>query len=250
MAPLACECSFPFNLLKTLSFDFSDCMWSLDTDLGMHLTLWTDSKSYVPAHHSKCTVLVLLMFSCTVHGISFCSAPRLALMAIIWCLVAPFNLVEAYLTFPKVFILILRHATSLRLSLLPGPALIQADLDYQKTDVDQKTQQYVSACQGPSAKLDKDFIMCIEIGLSILLSVQIIQAFISIFRCDKCACIKGTFSYNHGFWNRCSHISHHRVGAKVAYVNFCTSWAICDGVWPSVKKEKSARSPGVSVTQC
>ena len=78
------------------------------------------------------------------------------------------------MTFPKVVILILRHATSLRLSLLPGPALIQADLDYQKADVDHKIQQYIGTCQGPSAELDKAFIMGIEIGLSILSSVQII----------------------------------------------------------------------------
>jgi len=73
------------------------------------------------------------------------------------------------LTFPKVVVLILKRATSLRLSLLPGPALIQADLDYQNSDVDQNIRQYISASDGPSAELDKDFIMGIEIGLSILL---------------------------------------------------------------------------------
>jgi len=45
--------------------------------------------------------------------------------------------------------------------------LIQADLDYQKSDVDQKIRQYVGASQGPSAELDKAFIMGVEIGLSI-----------------------------------------------------------------------------------
>jgi len=97
-------------------------------------------------------------------------------------LVVPFNFVGAYLTFPKVLVLIFRHATSLRVSLLPGPALIQADLDYQKADVDQKIQKYVSTCQRPSAKLDKAFIMGIEIGLSILLSAQTIQSFCFQFR--------------------------------------------------------------------
>jgi len=61
--------------------------------------------------------------------------------------------------------------------LLPGPALLQADLDYQKADVDQKIQQYISTCQKPSAELDKAFLMGIEIGLSILSSVHIIQSF-------------------------------------------------------------------------
>jgi len=48
--------------------------------------------------------------------------------------------------------------------MLPRPALIQADLDYQQADVDEKIQQYVSASQAPSAELDKAFIMDIEIG--------------------------------------------------------------------------------------
>ncbi len=93
------------------------------------------------------------------------------------------------MTFLKVIILIFRHATTLRRSLLSGPALIQADQDYQNSDVDQKIQQFIGASQGP-AKLDKDFIMGIEIGSSILLLVQS-KAVISNFRCDKCARIRG-----------------------------------------------------------
>jgi len=97
--------------------------------------------------------------------------------------------------------------------LLPGPALIQADLDYQNTDVDKKLQKYIGASQGPSVELDKAFIMGIEIGLSFVFPVQII-AFISNFRCDKCAHIRGIVGYN-GFWNWCSHTSHHHVGVMV-----------------------------------
>ncbi len=93
------------------------------------------------------------------------------------------------MTFPKVVVIILKHATSLRLSMHPGPALIQADLDYQNSDVDQKIQQYIGASQGPSAELDKPFIMGIEIGLSIFLMVQS-TAFISNFRFNICAHIK------------------------------------------------------------
>ena len=68
------------------------------------------------------------------------------------------------MTVPKVVVLILKHTMSLRLYKLPGPALIQADLDYQKADVDQKIHQYIGASEGPSAELDKAFIMDIEIG--------------------------------------------------------------------------------------
>jgi len=52
-----------------------------------------------------------------------------------------------------------------------GQALIQADLDYQKADLNLKIQQYIGASQGPSAELDKAFIMGIEIGSPILFSV-------------------------------------------------------------------------------
>ncbi len=92
------------------------------------------------------------------------------------------------MTFPKLkaIILIFKHATFLRHSLLQGPALIQADLDYQKADVDQKIQEYVAASQGPSAELDKGFIMAIEIGLSILMSVQIVSSIYFQLQVDKC----------------------------------------------------------------
>src|SRR6266404_7760244 len=80
---------------------------------------------YVTANHLRCTVFVLLLFACTANGISFCSTPFLALVAIILLLVVPFNLVGAYLTIPKVVIIILKSMTSLCLSMLSQPALIQ-----------------------------------------------------------------------------------------------------------------------------
>ncbi len=73
-------------------------------------------------------------------------------------------------------VLILKHATSLRHSMLPGPAFIQADLDYQEADADQKIQQFVAASEGHSVNLDKAFIMAIEIGPSILIFVQIVTS--------------------------------------------------------------------------
>jgi len=57
---------------------------------------------------------------------------------------------------------------------VPQLALIQADLDYQKADVDQQIQQYVATSQTHSGELDRDFIMAIEIGLSIFVFVYII----------------------------------------------------------------------------
>ena len=46
--------------------------------------------------------------------------------------------------------------------MLPGPALIQADLDYQMAGVDKKIQQHIVASQGYSVELDTAFIMAIE----------------------------------------------------------------------------------------
>ena len=111
------------------------------------------------------------------------------------------------MTFPKVIVLILKRATSLRHSLLPGPALIQADLDCQKEDVDRKIQQYVGTSEGPSAELDKAFIMAIEMDSVCLFSClsKSYKAFTFTpnFRCDKCV-QKGIVGYN-GFWNWCSY---------------------------------------------
>jgi len=86
-------------------------------------------------------------------------------------------LIRVYLTFPKAVVLIFKHATSLRHSMSPVPALIQADLNYQKADIDQKIRQHVAASQSHSAELDRAFIMAIEIGSSILMFVRIIQSF-------------------------------------------------------------------------
>ena len=66
------------------------------------------------------------------------------------------------MTFPKAVVLILKHATSLCHSMSPGPALIQADLDYQTAGVEKKVQQHLMASQRHSAELDSTFIMAIE----------------------------------------------------------------------------------------
>ncbi len=46
--------------------------------------------------------------------------------------------------------------------MLPGPALIQADLDYHMAGVNKKIQQHIIASQGRDVKLDMAFIMAIE----------------------------------------------------------------------------------------
>ncbi len=122
------------------------------------------------------------------------------------------------MTFPKVVVLLLKRVTSLRLYKLPGPALIQADLDYQKADVNQKLQEYVSASEGPSAKLDNTFIMAIEIGSVRLFSClfKSYKAFISNFRCDKWLLCTKRYCWLQCFLDLAFLLMTGHIGAKVA----------------------------------
>jgi hypothetical protein len=72
-------------------------------------------------------------------------------------------------------ILILKHATSLRVSNISSElALTQAELAYQKANIDLKIQQFLkTSSQEHSIQLFSDFIMGIDMGLFILGSVTI-----------------------------------------------------------------------------
>jgi len=99
------------------------------------------------------------------------------------------------LTFPKAVVIILKHATSLRHSMLPGPALVQANLDYQRAGIHKKIQQHVVVSKGHSAELDRAFIMAIQMVRHFLCLLKSYEAFISNFRCDKFVCIlRGSIS--------------------------------------------------------
>jgi hypothetical protein len=66
--------------------------------------------------------------------------------------------------------LILKHATLLRFSNLPEAALTNADLDYQRENIDDTIQQYLkSYALKLSVEQFADFIMSTEIGWFILL---------------------------------------------------------------------------------
>ena len=107
-----------------------------------------------------CTTVICV--HCSLYSFFSALLPAWASVVVIWYLVFPIISVRPYLTFPKAVVLILKHATSLRLSMLPGPALIQADLDYQRVDVDKKIQRHIVVSRGHSAELDKAFVMAIE----------------------------------------------------------------------------------------
>ena len=71
----------------------------------------------------------------------------------------------------KAVTLILKHATLLRTSNLPEAALTNADLDYQRANIDGFIQQYLTACASDvSVEQFASFIMGTDIGLFFLLS--------------------------------------------------------------------------------
>ena len=87
-----------------------------------------------------------------------------------WCLVGCVFMFGAYFTFVQAVTLRLKHATLLRSSNIPKAALIKADLDYQRANIDESIQQYLTTCASDvSVEQFAGFIMDTEIGLFILL---------------------------------------------------------------------------------
>ena len=80
-----------------------------------------------------------------------------------------------YLTLVEVVILILKHATILRLSNRPEEALILAGQDYQDANIDLKIQEHLKGFT-PKDSVEKfaDFIMATNIGLFIHSSIMTI----------------------------------------------------------------------------
>ena len=86
------------------------------------------------------------------------------------CLVYYVFIFRVYLTIVKAVSLILKHATLLRTSNLPKAALTNVDLDYQKQNIDESIQQYLTACASDiSVEQFASFVMGTEIGWLILL---------------------------------------------------------------------------------
>ena len=100
------------------------------------------------------------------YDIFLSSSLSLVLTVTIWSLVFYFTIFRVHLTFVEAVILILKHATLLRLSnLSPVSALTQAELDYQEANVDLKIQQHLTvSSQEHSVELLMGFIMATEIG--------------------------------------------------------------------------------------
>ena len=70
----------------------------------------------------------------------------------------------------KAVTLILKHATLLRASYLPKTALTTVELDYQRENIDESIQQFLTACASEvSVEQFAGFVMGTEISLFILL---------------------------------------------------------------------------------
>ena len=104
------------------------------------------------------------------------SLSTIILAKIIWSLVFYFIVFRLYLTIVKVVILILKHATFLRLSNQPEQALTLAEQDYQKAKIDWKIHELLKAFT-PKNSVEKvaDFIMATNIGLFIHSSLTTIS---------------------------------------------------------------------------
>ncbi|KAH9023331.1 hypothetical protein EDB85DRAFT_327348 [Lactarius pseudohatsudake] len=96
--------------------------------------------------------------------ISSSSPPVLA--AVIWPLVLfQFILSTVHLAFIEAVIIILKHATPLRLSKLsPTSALTQVELEYREANIDSKIRQHLTASSSQEhfVELHASFIMAID----------------------------------------------------------------------------------------
>jgi hypothetical protein len=95
--------------------------------------------------------------------------------------------------FLKAVLIILKHATFLRLSNNRKSALSQANLDYKKANIDLAIQQHLLV-YSPKDSVEQcvGFIMATDIGRLVLLSFAITshQAFSTILVFSKCQCIE------------------------------------------------------------
>ena len=86
-----------------------------------------------------------------------------------------------YLTIVKAAVIILKHATLLRLSNIPSKlALTHAEMEYWEANIDSKISEHLLvSSQEQSIELFAGFIMATDIGWSFLASLSIIshQAF-------------------------------------------------------------------------
>ena len=148
-------------------FIFTDGQCSLYVCQAKASLLLKDKANYITPYHSKCGIFTLS----TSFSFSDLSYDFLKLInnkssyvhVMLGMLCFHFWI---YLTFVKAVTLILKHATLSRTSNLPMVALTDADLDYQKANIDESIQQYLTTCASElSVEQFAGFIMVTNIGL-------------------------------------------------------------------------------------
>ena len=108
----------------------------------------------------------LSLFVSLTYDITYLSLLSTSPAIFIWHLVFYVLISRLYLTFVKAVTLILKHATLLRTSNLPEAALTNANLNYQKANIDEFIQQHLMACASElSVEQFASFIMGTIIGV-------------------------------------------------------------------------------------
>ena len=124
---------------------------------GAHHSTW---------YHSKCAIFMLSPFLTVAYDISFSSSLFKSPATFIWSMVFHLFTFRVYLTFKQAVTFILKHATFLRHSNLPESALMYAELDYQKANIDETIQQHlITHGSEHSVEQFASFIMSTHIGL-------------------------------------------------------------------------------------
>ncbi|KAN0137754.1 hypothetical protein V8E53_004238 [Lactarius tabidus] len=118
--------------------------------MGPSLVFWFSSLKGVLGH-------------CLPFNMLSAKLPAIVSSSVIWSLVFIFIVFKVYLTFVKAVIIILKHATLLRLSNLSRPALARADMDYRSANIDSTIYQFLMAFPEPSPGQRARFIMATEI---------------------------------------------------------------------------------------
>ena len=152
-------------------------MLVLTTWISIKIWLSLQDKSHhVTAHHAKCAIFILQPFVSLAYD-TFASSSVLVLLITMWSWVCYIIIFRVYLTFVKAVLIILKHATFLRVSMPPDKALAQAELDYQQANVDSDIQEHLTAFSTEiSVERFASFILATNFGLYFGICLNIISS--------------------------------------------------------------------------
>lgn len=127
------------------------------------------------------------------------SSLALVLVVTIWFWVSHIIIFRVHLTFVEAVLIILKHATFLRCSKSSDLALIQAEVDYQKANIDSNIQEYLNTSSLEfSIEKFTAFVMATNISLYIFTSVKRLVSHQSFSAIWKITLVKTVLKTN--FW--------------------------------------------------